>query len=49
MKITWRSTTRLDFAQFERYTEVNVYTLYYHKPPFSDIEAKTKFIKDIVE
>lgn len=49
MKITWRSTTRLDFAQFERYSEIKLYTLYYHKPPFSDIKDKTKFIKDIVE
>ena len=49
MKITWRPTTRLDFAQFERYTEINVYTFNDCLAPHSEIEAKTKFIKDIVE
>ena len=49
MKITWRPTTRLDFAQFERYSEIKVYAFIKHHAPHSEIEDKTKFIKDIVE
>jgi hypothetical protein len=49
MKITWRPTTRLDFAQFERYSEIKVYTFFKHHTTNSQIEDKTKFIKDIVE